>query len=76
MKLGLTTDQQPQPAINPSIGTPTAKRTGSASIIVEGASPSKRRKVNSNENCSIVDDSDVIMSKSNLLFTKNKYFIF
>lgn len=38
-----------------------AKRTGSASNIVEGASPSKRRKMNSNENCSTVDDSDVLM---------------
>lgn len=41
-----------------------AKRTGSASNIVEGASPSKRRKMNSNENCSTVDDSDVLMRKT------------
>jgi hypothetical protein len=67
----LTIDQQPPPVINPSAVTPTAKRTGSASIIVEGASPSKRRKMNSNENCSIIDDSDVIMSKLNHVFTKN-----
>jgi hypothetical protein len=67
----LTTDQQQVqvPSINnSSISTTptTAKRTGSASNIVEGASPSKRRKVNSNENCSmIIDDSDVPMRKRN-----------
>ncbi len=60
-KLGLSTDQQV--AINPVTVTPTAKRTSSISITVDVASPSKRRKMNSNENCSIIDDSDVMMSK-------------
>jgi hypothetical protein len=41
----------------------TAKRTGSVSNIVEAASPSKRRKMNSNENCQMMDDPDIIMSK-------------
>jgi hypothetical protein len=53
----LPNDQQT--TINPITLTPTAKRTS----LVDGASPSKRRKMNSNENCSIIDDSDVIMSK-------------
>ncbi|CAF1272106.1 unnamed protein product [Rotaria sordida] len=57
-----TTDQQQSLTNNPSITTPTVKRTGSISNIVEGASPSKRRKMNSNENCSIIDDSNVIMT--------------
>ncbi|CAF3117740.1 unnamed protein product [Rotaria socialis] len=57
------TDLQQQPVItNPLVLTPTVKRAGSASNIVEGASPSKRRKMNSNENCSITDDTDVIMA--------------
>ncbi|CAF3647851.1 unnamed protein product [Rotaria sp. Silwood1] len=67
--LGSTTDQQ-QPVTNtPSIGTPTVKRTGSVSNIVEAASPSKRRKMNSNENCSIIDDSDVIMTDIEVMNT-------
>jgi hypothetical protein len=56
----LPTDQQ-----TTTPGTPTAKRTSSVSITVDGASPSKRRKMNSNENCAMIDDSDVIMSKFN-----------
>ncbi len=56
----MTTDQQ-----TTTPGTPTAKRTSSVSIIVDGASPSKRRKMNSNENCALIDDTDVIMSKFN-----------
>ncbi|CAF1414247.1 unnamed protein product [Rotaria sp. Silwood1] len=68
-KKGSTTDQQ-QPVTNtPSIGTPTVKRTGSVSNIVEAASPSKRRKMNSNENCSIIDDSDVIMTDIEVMNT-------
>jgi len=59
----LPNDQQQQTTINPITLTPTAKRASSVSIIIDGASPSKRRKMNSNENCSIIDDSDVIMSK-------------
>ncbi|CAF0951021.1 unnamed protein product [Adineta steineri] len=58
-KKGLTTEQQP--LINPLVVTPTAKRISSVSILVEGASPSKRRKMNSNENCSTIDDTDVVM---------------
>ncbi|CAF3262241.1 unnamed protein product, partial [Rotaria sp. Silwood2] len=62
-KKGSTTTDPQQLVVNtPSIATPTVKRTGSVSNIVEAASPSKRRKMNSNENCSIIDDSDVIMT--------------
>ncbi|UJR15193.1 hypothetical protein I4U23_002153 [Adineta vaga] len=53
--------QQQQTLIIPSAVTPTAKRISSVSILVESASPSKRRKMNSNENCSIMDDTDVVM---------------
>lgn len=50
-KKGLTNDQQL-----------TAKRTSSVSITADSASPSKRRKMNSNENCSMTEDTDVIMT--------------
>ncbi|CAF1616653.1 unnamed protein product [Rotaria magnacalcarata] len=61
-KVPPVTDQQQPVATNPLVLTPTVKRAGSATNIVEGASPSKRRKMNSNENCSITDDTDVIMA--------------
>lgn len=70
--LGVTTDhqqQQQQPVTMNLPTTPaTVKRTGSASNIIDGASPSKRRKMNSNENRSIVEDSDVIMSEFHFIF--------
>ena len=65
---GLATDQQQQTMLDSVIAIPQAKRTGSVSNIVEGASPSKRRKMNSNENCSMIDDSDAIMSTLNLYY--------
>ncbi|CAF0975144.1 unnamed protein product [Adineta ricciae] len=60
-KKSQSTEQQ-QASIIPSAVTPTAKRISSASILVESASPSKRRKMNSNENCSMIDDTDVVMT--------------
>lgn len=63
-KKGLANESTPTSPMVTMNSPTTAKRTGSASNIVEGASPSKRRKMNLNENCSIVmDECDVQMSE-------------